>query len=45
MRAARILVVDDEAGIRASLQGVLGDEGYVAEAVESGEQCLERLAD
>jgi two-component system nitrogen regulation response regulator NtrX len=38
-----ILVVDDEPGVRASLCGVLRDEGYAAEAVPSGEACLERL--
>ena len=26
-----ILVVDDEAGVRSSLAGILGDEGYVVE--------------
>ena len=40
----RILIVDDEPGIRQSLIGVLGDEGFEAQAVESGEQCLEVLA-
>jgi two-component system nitrogen regulation response regulator NtrX len=40
----RILVVDDEQGIRQSLGGVLADEGYAVEAVESGEACLEVLA-
>lgn len=43
MKPARILVVDDEPGIRQSLCGVLEDEGYVAEAVESGEAGLETL--
>jgi two-component system, NtrC family, nitrogen regulation response regulator NtrX len=38
-----ILVVDDEAGVRSSLQGILGDEGYVVDAVESGEACLQAL--
>jgi two-component system nitrogen regulation response regulator NtrX len=38
-----ILVVDDEPGIRASLTGSLGDEGYSASAVESGEACLAAL--
>jgi two-component system nitrogen regulation response regulator NtrX len=32
-----ILVVDDEAGVRSSLAGILGDEGYLVEAVDSGE--------
>ena len=38
-----ILIVDDEAGIRQSLKGVLEDEGYKVAAVESGESCLETL--
>src|SRR5579864_1012398 len=36
-----ILIVDDEAGIRDSLAGILADEGYAASSVESGEACLE----
>jgi len=43
MKPARILVVDDEPGIRQSLCGVLGDEGYQARAVAGGEECLEDL--
>jgi two-component system nitrogen regulation response regulator NtrX len=39
-----ILVVDDEAGVRGSLSGILSDEGYEVEAVESGEQCLAAVA-
>jgi two-component system nitrogen regulation response regulator NtrX len=39
-----ILVVDDELGIRQSLSNVLQDEGFVVEAVDSGEACLEFLA-
>jgi two-component system nitrogen regulation response regulator NtrX len=38
-----ILVVDDEAGVRGSLVGILGDEGYAVEAVESGEAGLTAL--
>src|SRR6186713_360202 len=38
-----ILIVDDEAGVRSALSGVLRDEGYVVEAVESGEACLDRV--
>jgi two-component system nitrogen regulation response regulator NtrX len=38
-----ILIVDDEAGVRSALSGVLRDEGYVVDAVESGEACLERV--
>jgi two-component system nitrogen regulation response regulator NtrX len=37
------LIVDDESGIRQSLIGVLQDEGFSAEAVASGEACLEAL--
>jgi len=39
----RVLVVDDEPGIRESLIGVLEDENYQAEAVGSGEECLQKL--
>ena len=38
-----ILIVDDETGVRASLAGILGDEGYLVQAVESGEACLQAL--
>jgi two-component system, NtrC family, nitrogen regulation response regulator NtrX len=38
-----ILVVDDEPGVRSSLQGILGDEGYVVDVVESGEAALQAL--
>src|SRR5688572_11366020 len=38
-----VLIVDDEAGVRSALSGVLRDEGYQVDAVESGEACLERL--
>src|SRR5271154_1464048 len=38
----KILVVDDETGIRESLQGVLADEGYESASVAgSGEACLD----
>ena len=36
-----ILIVDDEPGIRDTLKGVLGDEGFVVETASSGEECLE----
>jgi two-component system, NtrC family, nitrogen regulation response regulator NtrX len=39
-----ILIVDDEPGVRSSLSGVLRDEGYDVDAVDSGEACLERLS-
>jgi two-component system, NtrC family, nitrogen regulation response regulator NtrX len=38
-----VLIVDDEAGVRSALTGVLRDEGYTVDAVESGEACLERV--
>jgi two-component system nitrogen regulation response regulator NtrX len=43
MKQRRILVVDDEPGIRQSLSGILEDDGYAVEAVESGEACLAAL--
>src|ERR1700693_1233584 len=39
----KILIVDDETGIRESLQGVLADEGYETATVESGEEFLKWL--
>src|SRR5215216_2637544 len=39
-----ILIVDDEPGVRSALGGVLRDEGYDVDAVDSGEACLDRLA-
>jgi two-component system nitrogen regulation response regulator NtrX len=38
-----ILIVDDEAGVRASLAGVLRDESYDVDVVDSGEACLEQV--
>ena len=38
-----ILVVDDESGVRTSLSGILGDEGYAVETLETGEACLTAL--
>jgi len=38
-----ILIVDDEPGVRSALGGVLRDEGYEVDAVDTGEACLERL--
>ena len=39
----KVLVVDDEAGVRASLAGILGDEGYAVDVVDSGEGALKAL--
>lgn len=38
-----ILIVDDERGIRETLRAVMEDEGFVADAVASGEECLQAL--
>jgi two-component system nitrogen regulation response regulator NtrX len=39
-----ILVVDDEPGVRSSVAGVLRDENFDVEAVGTGEECLDRVA-
>jgi two-component system nitrogen regulation response regulator NtrX len=39
----RILIVDDESGIRRSLKGVFDDEGFTTDAVATGEECLQRI--
>ena len=44
MKSVRALIVDDEPGIRQSLGGVLEDEGYIVQAVASGEACLAELS-
>ena len=41
---ASFLIVDDEAGVRSALSGVLRDEGYRVDAVDNGEACLGRVA-
>jgi len=43
MNPDAILVIDDESGIRASLQGILEDEGYDVTLSDSGEDGLARL--
>jgi len=40
---ARVLIVDDEPGIRDSLGGILEDEGYRVDAVATGEEGLDAL--
>ena len=40
---ASVLIVDDEPGVRSALSGVLSDEGYTVDAVDSGEACLDRV--
>ncbi len=39
-----ILIVDDERGIRETLSAVLRDEGFTADAVGTGEECLKAIA-
>lgn len=39
----RILIVDDEPGIRQSLKGVFSDEGFATDVVATGEECLRKL--
>ncbi len=43
MKPARILVVDDEPGIRESLAGVLSDEGFEVQTAPTGEDALRLL--
>jgi two-component system nitrogen regulation response regulator NtrX len=45
MAGEHILVVDDEPAIRATLRGVLEDEGYRVTAVASGADALAAIAD
>ncbi len=43
MAKERVLVVDDEEGVRSSLRNILKDEGYTVDIAESGERCLEMV--
>jgi two-component system, NtrC family, nitrogen regulation response regulator NtrX len=43
MKKTRVLIVDDEPGIRESLTGVLEDEGYHCKALERAEECLAEI--
>jgi two-component system, NtrC family, nitrogen regulation response regulator NtrX len=43
MTRPTILIVDDEKGVRTSVQGILEDAGFDSEAVSSGEEALELL--
>jgi two-component system KDP operon response regulator KdpE len=45
MTAPRILIVDDEPGIRRTLRVNLGASGYGVASVESGEAALEQVAE
>src|SRR3990172_4268102 len=44
MAPSSILVVDDESGIRSSLQAILREEGWQADAVATGEECVKASA-
>jgi two-component system response regulator ResD len=39
---ARILVVDDDRGIRESLEAVLKEEGYEVDLAENGQQAIQK---
>ncbi len=45
MSTGMVLVVDDEAGIRESLSGILEDEGYEVMTAASGEEALDLVRD
>jgi two-component system nitrogen regulation response regulator NtrX len=40
---SKVLIVDDEIGIRRSLKGVFEDENYAADVAASGEECIQML--
>jgi len=42
-KKARILVVDDEKGMREGCRRILASEGHIVQAVESGEAAVELL--
>ena len=43
MAQPRVLIVDDEAGIRRTLTGILEDDGYNVEAAGTGEEGMDRF--
>ena len=45
MKSPRILIVDDEPGIRQSLGAVLEEEGFDVDSVASGERSMEALGE
>jgi two-component system nitrogen regulation response regulator NtrX len=45
MAGERVLVVDDEPGVRTALENILADEGYRVKAVETAEEALDALED
>jgi two-component system, NtrC family, nitrogen regulation response regulator NtrX len=45
VKKRRVLVIDDEKGVRETLSEILTDEGYQVTSVASGEEGLRRLAE
>ena len=45
MKKRRVLVIDDERGVRETLSEILSDEGYAVSSSESGEEGLRRLTE
>ena len=45
MTRPSILIVDDEEGVRSSIQGILEDVGFDSQAVSSGEEALDLIAE
>ena len=43
MSKDKILIIDDERGIRSSLKGILEDEGYSIETTNTGEDYLKLI--
>ena len=43
MKETKILIIDDESGIRSSLKGIFEDEGYSVETTSSGETGLQKI--
>lgn len=43
MNKDKILIIDDEAGIRSAIKGILEDESYAVQTADSGEQALDLL--
>jgi len=43
VNAARVLVCDDEPGIRRTLSQILGDEGYAVDAVGLGQEAVQHV--
>ena len=39
----RFLIVDDDPSLRSALAEILRRDGYRADAVESGEECIEKV--